>query len=809
MVGHASILDRAAEPVLAFADRLAAVAGENQSDLLKHSSVLLDRFTVTLQRAGIAGSAVPPARAALALILDQKARDNRQIDVARWGPEARQRLFEGREVSPADLAEYSRRAGEAPDHAPTVAFVRACLARLDQGRRSFDISPVTADWTRIMAVLIGAYLLAVVAWAVWVEWRFHNQLASAFDARALDLGLDRAGPFSDLAQRLDHLAAEVRNALETRTNAPITLLAAPLGYDAANHAAQVYQDALQSHLPALISAAIDRALATEGEPVAAYDTLRAWSILSGQTEWQADWLAGWAADRAGSDPALAGLAAHLAAMAKPAAPTAPDAELLALARAGAAEAAEPARAYLELRRAAPVAALPGWQPDTAVPGLSVILRRKSDLPINQPLPGLYTQAGWDYAREIGAGLAVQAARDMAKNLLLSPPPQQNDTPDLLMDLLQADTLTHWSDYLADLRVREFVTPDASIRISGELARRSSPLEGLLRQVWVQAGGTDRSRSHAQQIEIAATFGPMIQYVETGRTSEIASLFAGLNVALAARDRDDEKGQQRLMSVQDRAASVSALGVAPKVVVKLVEDTLVQTGAEHADGLSNTLTRVWQTEVLETCLGATQARFPFAEGADADTDQLARLLAPGGLVDRFVKTRAADRLDMSETPWRWKPEARFEGLNPDSAAFLQRATEIGTGLFGDGGPKVILTLSALAERGQAFVSLGGQGGPVEAASDSLVLTWPGADPLAGITVAFNSGTGETSLTQPGMWGLLRLLAPLRLRDRDNGTRFLVDLKADQSRLFLEIVADSPRNPIALRRLMQGLTCPPVL
>lgn len=804
------IIPRAAEPVLAFADRLGSVRGETQSDLMKHSAVLLDRFTATLQRAGLPGVVVPPARAALALVLDQKARENREIDVTRWGPEARRLLFDGREISSADLTEYIRRAGDAPEHREAVSFVSDCLARLDTGRRAFDASPVAPGWGGILAVLVGAYLLAVAGWAGWVEWRFHRDLTAAFDARALEIGLDRSGTFPDLALRLDRLADETENALQTRGKAPINLFAARFGYDAATHAETAYQEALQRHLPQLTSAAIDRALASEGEPAAAYDTLRAWSVLSGQSDWQAEWLAGWAEDRAGADPELAGLAPHLAALHAPTAPPpAPDAELLEQARSIAAEAPEPVRAYLELRRSAAATALAGWQPETAVPGLSVILRRKSGLPMQQPMPGIYTQAGWDYARDIGAGLAVQEARDQARQLFKSPPQPQNDTPDVLMDRLQDDTLNRWSDYMADLRVREFTTPDASVRISGELARRSSPLEALLREVWLQAGGTDRRRSHPQQIEIAAVFGPMIQYVDTGRMQEIARLFAGLNVALGARDRADEKGQKRLMSVQDRAASVAALGMAPRVVVQLVEDTLAQTGAEHADLLSNNLTRFWQTEVLESCLTITQNRFPFAEGTDADPDQVQKLLAPGGVIDRFVTTRAAQMLDMSETPWRWKPEARFEGLTPDSAIFLQRATELGQRLFPQGRAGATLTLSALAERGRAFVSLGGNGGPVEAATESLVLAWPGANAESGIEVVFNSGAGEARLAQPGYWGLLRLLAPLRLRDRDNGKRFLVDLKADQSRLFVEILVDTPQNPIAARKLMQGFTCPPVL
>ncbi|WP_318248260.1 ImcF-related family protein, partial [Xinfangfangia pollutisoli] len=449
-------------------------------------------------------------------------------------------------------------------------------------------------------------------------------------------------------------------------------------------------------------------------------------------------------------------------------------------------------------------------PDRAVPGLSTILRRRSGLAMTTPLPGLYTQGGWDHARDFGAGLAVTAARDRAAALFKTPSPPQNDTPDLLMDRLQDATLAQWDAYLADLRVPDFASPEVAVLVSGELARQASPLEALLREVWVQAGGADRQRGHDLQIRIAADLGPMIQYVEAGRMREIARLFAGLNVALAAQDRDQEKGQQRLMSVQDRAASVAALGVAPKVVVQIVEDTLAQTGAAHADLLSNDLTRAWQTEVLQACLGATSGRFPFADpGEDADPQRLADVFAPGGRIDRFVKGAAAEMLDRTDTPWRWKPEARFEGLAPESAVFLQRASEIGVGLFPKGRMEATLTLSALAERGQATVALGGQSGPVEAASDSLVLAWPGPDPAQGIAVTFTTGAAQARLAEPGLWGLMRLLAPLRLRDRDQGQRFLIDLRAENARLFLELVFDTPQNPLARRDLMKGLTCPPVL
>lgn len=809
--GQETTVARLAEPVLAYADRLATVTGEKQSDLLLHARTLLERFEFGLQRAGVPAPAVPPARAALALVIDQRARQNRAIDVADWGDASRRFLFDGRDVTAADLAEFLRRSAGMADYAGVTPLLALCLQRMEERRRAFDTSPVTANWTGMLAVLITAYALAVAGWMAWVEWRFHRDLGGAYAASAIEIGLDRAGPFPDLAARLDALWRETEVTRITRAKAPVNLFAGLTGHDAAVMAETAYQDALQRHLPGLMSRAIDRALASEGEPAAAYDTLRAWTILSGESDWQPAWLAGWAEDRATADPALAGLAPHLLRLEKPPVmPAPPDGELLDQGRGIAAEASEPDRAYLELRRSAAVAALPAWQPDSAVPGLTTILRRRSGLPMATPIPGLYTQAGWDHARDFGAGLAVTAARDRASALFKTPPPPQNDTPDLLMDRLQDDTLARWQAYLADLRVPDFASTEVAVLVSGELARQASPLEGLLREVWVQAGGTDRARSHDQQIRVAAEFGPMIQYAEAGRMQEIGRLFAGLNVALAAQDRDQEKGQQRLMSVQDRAASVAALGVAPKVVVQLVEDTLAQTGAAHANLLSNDLTRRWQSEVLETCLAVTNARFPFADpGEDADPERMAQLLAPGGLIDRFIKTRAAEMLDMSATPWRWKPEARFEGLTPDSAIFLQRATEIGAGLFPDGRLGATLTLSALAERGQARVVLGGTGGPVEAATDSLVLAWPGPDPAQGIEVTFATGSEEARLSAPGLWGLLRLVAPLRLRDRDNGQRFLVDLRAQNARLFLEILFDKPQNPLAQRMLMKGLTCPPLL
>ncbi|MFC3086595.1 ImcF-related family protein [Tabrizicola soli] len=801
------LYEHAAGPVLRMAAQLATIRGQDASLLLQRAAEALDRFDAELQRAGVPPSTVLPARYALGLVLDRAARANRAVDVALWGAGAHRLIFDGRDLSAASLRDFIRKAAEAgPEFDGVRIFLERRLATLD-GSRTRLKRDMGAGWTGITLVLILAFALLVAGWAGFVEWRFHRDLTRLFDAEALAIGLDREGVIPDLPQRLTRLGAAAEGVARSAAKAPIRLFAGPLGFDAAAHADAVHDAAVQRHLPAALARAMDAALAGEGESLPLYDTLRAWAVLSGQADWSPAYLAGWLSDRAGAMPDLQPLVPHITRLDPPAGPLPqPDAELLVQARGFAAEAAEAARAFLELQRSQGAAGLAPWRPDAAVPGLAIVLQRRSGGAMDRPIPGLFTQGGWDYARRIGAGLAVQTARAEAARLFDTAPATTNDAPDRVLDLLQRETLARWKAFLADLQVRPFADPDQAVLVSGRLATRDSPLAALFPEVWTQVGGRDRTRPHAMQLRIASEFAAMIQYSEDGRMDEIAGLFAGLNVALGALDRDEPRGIQRLMSAQARGTTLAALRTAPPMLVQIVEDVLVQTSAAQADPLSNPLTRAWQAEVLPLCNKVTTARYPFAEGADASLAEVAALLGPGGAVDRFFRSRAEPFLDTTGTPWRWKPDARFAGLDPKSAEFLQRAQAIAAGLTAQGAE---LTLAALAERGKTFVAIGGAGGPVETALDPLTLAWPGADPQAGAEVRFTTAEGGATLAQPGEWGLFRLLDGIRLRERDGGKRFLVDLRSGGARLFMEVGFQAEANPLSRWRLLKGLVCPTAL
>lgn len=801
------VYEAAASQVLRMVEQLATIRGVEPQVLVQRAADALDRFDADLERAGVPGSTVQPARYALGLALDHAARKNRAVDVALWGAGAHRLIFDGRDISAATLRDFIRKAGEAgPDFEGVKVFLERRLAVLEGSRTAFDRN-LGAGWTGITLVLILAFVLMVAGWAGFVEWRFHRDLTRLFDAETLDIGLDRDGVLPDLPQRLTRLGDAAKGVEQAAAKAPIRLFAGVLGFDAAAHADAVYDAAVQKHLPGALARAVDAALASEGESLPLYDTLRAWSVLTGQADWSPAYLAGWLADRSVAMPDLQALVPHVARLRLPTtALPQPDAELLAQARTYAADAAEPARAYLELLRSDGAADLPSWVPEAAVPGISVVLQRRSGLPMETPIPGLFTQAGWDYARKVGAGLAVQTARSEAARLFDTTLPGQNDAPDQVLDILQRETLARWKGFLGDVQVRPFSDPAQAVLVSGRLAAPDSPLAKLPPEVWAQVGGLDRTRPHALQLRIASDFAALIQYSEDGRMEEVAGLFASLNVALGAMDRDEPRGLQRLMSAKSRGATLAALRTAPPMVVQIVEDVLAQTSAAQADPLSNPLTKAWQTEVLSLCKQVTEARYPFAEGGEASVSEVASLLGPGGAIDRFYRTRAEPYIDTSSTPWRWKPDARFAGLDPKSAEFLQRTQAIAAGFSPQG---TELTLAALAERGKTFVAIGGNGGPVETTLDPLKLAWPGANPGAGAEVRFTTSQGSATISQPGEWGLFRIFDGIRLRERDGGKRFLIDLKSGDARLFMEVELPTEANPLSRWKLLKGLACPTAL
>ena len=438
-----------------------------------------------------------------------------------------------------------------------------------------------------------------------------------------------------------------------------------------------------------------------------------------------------------------------------------------------------------------------------MPGLGEVVISRSARPLDRAIPGRFTVEGWAYASERGAADAVGRVAQEGGRVLGRPLGRVSEAE--VMAELQVRTLEAWSVYLADLRVRPFVDRQESVLISGRLARSHSPLEGLLREVWRQVGGADRSRGHDNQLRASAAFGPMIRFVEQGRMAGISRIFAELNVALAASGDDEEAGRRSLRNVEARAASVRTLQQAPRLVVQIVEDVIAQALAGSRELDRPPAMRLWERELAAAC-NAALAGYPFAPGPDADMARSAALLAPGGQVARFFDAHLRPLMDIRESPWRWNPDARLSGFRPESAAFFERAAALGDALFPPGGVALgFATIAqAFAQQETPSVRLGGLAASTSDAR--TLLAWPGRDPADGLRI--HTGPGAASVW-PGEWGLLHFLDAARLRPRDDGQRFRLDVGTGPRRIYFELVFTRPSNPASARALIPGLSCPPAL
>jgi type VI protein secretion system component VasK len=805
--GASGVLAGLARPLLELSRAATRVPEAEAPRLAAEARRAVEAFEREGRRAGLPAADVIEARNALVALLRVRGLGNPALPPDAWTRALDAALPLGAAVQPETLArqaEAAKRAG--PARRELARFLAHCYEAVEAARPAEErrAHGTGRGWVALALALVA---LALAGWAGWAEWQYRERLLAS---------LPEAGPGAATAsleardRALDAMASAAAAVAADAPDSPLGLVARLPFADPAREARRRYAALADALIPGPLAEALALSLATEGDPDALYDTLRAWLILGGETDWQPGFLAGWIAARPTLGPDLLALAPHVAVLSGPVPDTlagALDAETLAQARSFAAEGTSAARAYLELERSDPARALAPWSPATELPQLAPVLIRRSGLPLTEGIPGLFTRAGWTLASDGGA--AAAAARADAESARLFGSGATADPAEVL-DRLQDRTLDVWSAYLADLRIRPFADQPGAVLVSGLLAVRDSPLAALVRAVWRETGGEDRSRSHANQLAVAASFGPAIQFVETGGMAEISQLFAALNVALAALDADADLGLERLMDVQARAVSIATLNQAPVLVVQIIEDVLAQSTASTEGRFQTRWAALWRSRIAPACTARIDGRFPFAEGPDADLAAVADLLAPGGAIPSFFAEMLAPVMDTSESPWRWKPEGRMSGLTPESAAFFERVHVLGGALFPEAAvADTGLTFTALAQRGAATVSLGGARAPVTVSGDPVELNWPGPDPAQGFEIAFETGTGVERQAEPGPWGLLRFLDGLRLRPREDGRRYLIDARLGTTRAYLQLDFERAANPVTARPLMRGLACPPAL
>ena len=756
-----------------------------------------------------------------------------------------------------------------------VVFGEASLVTRDPRRERNE------RWIRAGAVMaLGLVMLAALGGWTW-SYRDSRDRQVALEQALAGWSRDYAQlaqnqiPINDAALQpvlpaLDRLAAIRTEA--ARPDRLAQVMGLSRGGTLAAETDVAYRKALRDLLVPRLMARLERQIQAHLQsPDYLIEALKVYLMLGGQAPVDPDLLTAWFhLDLQGNEPAIAaGMTPHLAALAADLPTLQPlpalDGALLAQARATLAKVSLAKQGYRMLMTSAAVTSLPPWRvTEHAGPNAATALVRRSGKPLDAPIPGIFTRAGF-YGVFLPA-LPQAAKAAYAENWVLAgtgqPQPTDADLDRLQSDMLKLyedDDIDTWDGLLRDIRVVPLTSLDQAVEATKPLSGPNSPMK-LLVQAIVQetqltqppppttaraaAGGALAAGQQAlgtvgakldklaqligakpaAAAPIAAQGAPVEQHFAylKGLVEGVNGAPPALDAALQALGSLHAKLAEAAIA-PDPAAAFARIGPTgaaqlaqaaqglPAPLGDMLTGIAQKAQAISGSGIRTRLDAIWRSDVLPFCRTAIGGRYPFSPGSriDASLDDTARLLAPGGLIDGFVKNQLAPFVDTAQRPWR---DLQGAGLRPAALAQLDRAEQISASLFAGGAkPSASFTLTPLdLDAGSASVTLDLDGqqlhyahGPAQPAA----FLWPGpaGTNLVRLSFAPLDGSAPTSEVEQGAWGLFRLLQRSRLRQQGQPDLFEVTLSAAGHSARFGLRAGSVENPFNTS-LLAGFACP---
>ncbi|MBA1147254.1 type VI secretion system membrane subunit TssM [Ectothiorhodospiraceae bacterium WFHF3C12] len=750
-----------------------------------------------------------------------------------------------------------------------VVFPESGLAGVNWRR---EVARAVAQNVSYLAVL-GLAILLVLAW--FTSYRYNREyladvgqtLAAHSDRAVMPVPAD-AG-LREVLPRLDALREVASEANRYNADVPLMMGLGLYRGDAVGAAAwDAYDQGLrQLLLPRVAFLLEERMRRTTREPKRLYAYLKAYIMLARPENRNAEQLSAIVRRDLGrvfeDSPAVAqALALHFESLAgRDPAPRigAPDEELIAQARTALQQASIP---VLMMSRLETV--YDRGHPDAlrldlrAGLGSEEIFRRASGTPLSEPLPALYTRAGF---REITGGVGGEMVSGFLRESWVLGEGVLPDGPTARFELA-SDFVRHyedayiefWDGVLEDLEIAPLLDVNQATDVLATLSGPSSPLVQLITTIDRQthfpepdsaAGeGTERAAEAAggrtsslfdlageaagelsgprPGARISEHYQPLHRLVDDGSGAapldRIVALLGDLYAQLDSMGGG--LGQQDVVSVLSRSGGRDALRelrlVAEQAPAPLGAwlGQLAGKGQEVAlRSLRGEINQRFRAQVFAECRAVVQDRYPFYANSDRGVplSDFANLFGPGGVFDTFFQEHLAPLVDTSGQRWRWRSQNGADLGIPDSVLVeFQRARSIRRMFFADGSgtPRLRfqLTPEYLDGRVRRFsLSVDGETldyrhGPPRGSN----FTWPGPDNGLVIAEFEDRGGRRPSVRFDGPWALFRSLQGGRL-STESETRFGATFEAGgyTARLLLEF--DTARNPLRVRDWMQ-FRCP---
>ncbi|MFN0184884.1 MAG: type VI secretion system membrane subunit TssM [Aquabacterium sp.] len=601
----------------------------------------------------------------------------------------------------------------------------------------------------------------------------------------------------------------------------------------------------------------------------AYEGLRSYLMLYTPDKWDPDGFKSWVAqdwektlERALTPEQRQTLNVHLDALVSRGAPppVAPmDKNLVAGVREMLGAFPLEFRVFSRLKRAQVGADLPPFTvAGAAGPQALQVLVRASGEPLTKGIPGLFTKAGFRQALQPQVEKATrQLAAEEAwvlgsKTTTTSVGASLTGNAELVgrvRRLYFEEYIKTWDKYIADVKVVKTNSIDESLKVARTLSAVDSPLAAFLRGVArettlvepVKAPGADSGTKAGQadqklldaKREITAVLGrvpgttqpvgpPMEQMVDDHFTpirrlfigqpqpiDDMLKMFNEVYVQLAAVD-EAQKNKTAPPPAGGADRIKAAAGQQPEPIRSILESV---SGAAATAGRTAEIGSIAgdMKPINEFCARAISGRYPFTSASKADVlpEDFAQFFGQGGQLDEFWNTKLAKLVDISTTPWSFRPVGDAKPVSPAALADFQRAARIREVFFRGGGKvptfKVDMRAAEIGEGlkeivldidGQITKFVPGNGTPV-------TIAWPSARVASQIKL---QGLPNGAVMQfDGPWALFRMFDRFEVTPSAQPEKFTVSFNLEGRRARFEVTSNSVFNPFRLKE-MQQFRCP---
>jgi type VI secretion system protein ImpL len=475
--------------------------------------------------------------------------------------------------------------------------------------------------------------------------------------------------------------------------------------------------------------------------------------------------------------------------------------------------------------------------------LGSVFRRRSGVPLSQPLPALYTQAA--FADEADQGIDKTVKQFAQDDWVFGAQPidalQRARLGQQVLALYEQDYMRQWDALLADLQLQPVADMPAASALAAKLAGPSSPLKLLLKLVRdnthdllrtpppdaassALATAASAAQKKATSNALAATLAKaaggkpaaaadkpgqaISDHFETlNKLSEGAPGAAPIDQTLGALDQlsktlltmtDFSSGagqpNPQLLLARQQAAQL------PPPVSGWVDALTGKSADLVADGAKGALDEQFQQAVAKDCGDFIRGRYPFAPDSRADipVQNFGEMFGYGGRFDTLYKQNLEKLVDATGKTWRWKSGPGAVTGSPAMLAQAQAADRIKQLYFRGGNlPEVDFTLLApLLDPGigRLVIEVDGQKYDYQpGGAASMAMKWPGPAPGRVSVAAYDTaGNLLSSFDYQGDWAFFRALQAARLQ-KQSDLRFMAGFDFGGRAAKLGIQAANLKHP----------------